>query len=129
TGSNTLLSVNQFGSAAADNSSTAPVFSSDGRMLFFQSWGSDLVGQDFNIRGDLFAFALFYVRVSADGPGPGQWLSWPTIPGAHYRAEFKTNLNDISWQELSGSSTNIGGTAYLSAPSQANQRFFRIVTY
>ena len=43
-----LLSVNGAGDSSANGLSLKPVFSTDGRTLFFQSWASDLSAADFN---------------------------------------------------------------------------------
>ena len=53
-----LVSINASGSSTADDRSLNPVFSADGRTLFFQSWASDLSSNDFNNGSDLFALDL-----------------------------------------------------------------------
>jgi Tol biopolymer transport system component len=57
-GGTTLVSVNRFGSSTADNRSLTPLFSGDGKSLVFQTWASDLPGQDFNQFCDLFQLNL-----------------------------------------------------------------------
>jgi len=71
----TLLSVNQTGTATANNRSLNPVFSGDGKTLVFQSWASDLVTQDGNEGGDLFALNLLPPTITdTDGDGmDDQW--------------------------------------------------------
>jgi Tol biopolymer transport system component len=53
-----LVSANQYSTTVADNRSLKPAFSGDSRMLVFQSWASDLLGQDFNQASDIFALTL-----------------------------------------------------------------------
>lgn len=74
--------------------------------------------------------SVFGVRSVSLSPWP--WLpilSWPAAPGRGYRAQFKNNLNDPTWTEISGGVRVTGGTAmvldYPSAPS--SQRFYRIL--
>ena len=134
-----LLSVSAFGSFAANNRSYSPVFSGDGQPLVFQSWASDLVTQDFNQGGDVFAlrlapsnsvsaFACQLVFVPNASQAPT--LSWPAQPQASYRVEFKNNLTDSSWQALAGSVSMVGGRAYATDLSPGGaQRFYRVVSY
>jgi hypothetical protein len=55
-GTTTLLSISQSSTNTANNRSSAPVFSGDGKTLVFPSWASDLLAGDFNRSVDLFAF-------------------------------------------------------------------------
>jgi Tol biopolymer transport system component len=127
-GINSLLSASRFGGAAPDNRSLTPVFSRDGRTLFFGSWASDLVPQDFNQNSDIFAFSFFYLDLSS-APGQGTRLSWPYSTGKSYRAQFKDNLSGADWHDLTGTWTNTGNKASLLDPTQSSQRFYRIVIY
>jgi len=74
-GATTLVSVNQSGNATANGRSLSPFFSADGRTLFFQSWASDLITQDFNQRGDAFAFKIFSSAIT-DSDGDGMDDAW-----------------------------------------------------
>ena len=58
TGVNALLSANRFCATSADNRSSSPKFSADGKRLLWTSWASDQIGSDFNHFGDVFAFTL-----------------------------------------------------------------------
>ncbi len=128
-GATTLLSASRFGNSTADNRSFAPVFSGDGQTLVFQSWASDLVGQDFNHTSDLFAVAFFYAAISpANTAGQGPWLSWPFEPAKNYRVQYKATLDEANWHDLTGAVTNDGMKAYLQDPAPAStQRFYRIL--
>ena len=140
-----LVSVNTAGASTANSYSLRPVFSADGRTLFFQSWASDLAGNDFNNGSDIFALDLTALPVTIPGGGSTNSsvfyaqlfpaglvtqypvVSWPLAAGQTYGVQFKTNLTDPVWQNLSGNITFIGDTGYLSDQSPApNQRFYRI---
>jgi len=130
TGSNSLLSTG-VPTLAANNRSLAPVFSGDGRTLFFQSWASALADHDLNHSSDLFSFTLFYALILPAGPlGQPPVLSWPWSPGANYRVQYKENLDDTVWHDLSGIVTNAGNKAYFqdSTPTAA-RRFYRILSF
>jgi Tol biopolymer transport system component len=147
TGATTLLSVNQSGTLTANNRSSMPVFSADCRTLLFQSWASDLSGNDFNNGSDLYALDLTALPVTSSNGGPtnsasvfyaqllpagsaaqNPTISWPLAPGVTYQVQYKNNLNDPAWQNLPGNITFIGDTGYGTdlAPA-AGQRFYRIV--
>jgi Tol biopolymer transport system component len=140
-----LVSVNTAGDSTANSYSLRPVFSADGRTLFFQSWASDLAGNDFNNGSDIFALDLTALPVTISGGGStnasvfyAQFfpagsvtqypvVSWPLAAGQTYGVQFKNNLTDPVWQNLSGNITFIGDTGYLNDQSPApNQRFYRI---
>ena len=141
-----LVSVNTAGASTANSYSLRPVFSAEGRTLFFQSWASDLAGNDFNNGSDIFALDLTALPVTIPGGGSTNSsvfyaqlfpaglvtqypvVSWPLAAGQTYGVQFKTNLTDPVWQNLSGNITFIGDTGYLSDQSPApNQRFYRIL--
>jgi tricorn protease-like protein len=133
TGANTLLTQSRFGSYAADNRSRAPVFSADGRILFFESSASDLVNQTFNFNPNIFAYGSytlppFPVALALDTQGP--LLSWPTVPGKTYQVQFKSSLSDVSWQDLTGDVSFVGSTEYFrdTTPSPV-LRFYRIKSF
>ena len=131
TGANTLLSMGLSGAVGANYRCLAPVFSGDSRTLFFASVASDLTVGDFNNSSDLFAFTLFYATIlPVSTGGEGLVLSWPWIPGANYRIEYKENLPGGLWRDLGGTVTHVGNKGYLqdSVPN-ANQRFYRIVSF
>ncbi len=143
-----LVSVNASGNSTADDRSLKPVFSADGRTLFFQSWASDISGNDFNNGSDIFALDLaalpmttsngggatnyasvFYVQLVSTGIfNSNPTLTWPLAAGKAYQVQYKTNLTDPVWLNLPGDVTFIGATGYLSDPlPSSGQRFYRIV--
>lgn len=133
-------------STAGDNS-LKPAFSADGSTLAFESWAPDLVTGDFNNGSDIFALSLATLPVVIAGGGgvsntppldaelllpgavsPNVAVSWPLATGAAYQVQFKTNLNDVSWQVLAGPPAYVGATGYINDPSPAApQKFYRIV--
>jgi Tol biopolymer transport system component len=145
-----LISVNAAGSASADDRSLKPVFSADGRTLFFQSWATDISGNDFNSGSDLFALNLAALPMTT-GTGGGATnaasgfaaqlnlpasagsnsvpvLSWPLASGKSYQVQYKTNLTDAVWLPLPGDATFIGATGWFNdALPSPGQRFYRIV--
>jgi hypothetical protein len=141
-----LVSVNGAGNSTADDRSLKPVFSSDSRTLFFQSWASDLSAADFNSDSDIFALDLTALPVTGSGGStnsatvfyaqmiragtfsPNPAISWPLASGKSYQVQFKTNLTDSVWLNLPGNVTFIGATGYASDPSPApGRRFYRVV--
>jgi Tol biopolymer transport system component len=143
-----LVSVNAAGNASAADRSLKPVFSADGRMLFFQSWASDISGNDFNSGSDVFALDLtalplttgnggsatnaesgFVAQLTPAGAaGSTPAISWPLAAGKSYQVQYKTNLTDAVWLNLPGDVTFIGATGYLNdALPSPGQRFYRIV--
>ena len=65
-----LASVNTAGDAGAADRSLKPVFSADGRTLFFESWAADISGNDFNNGSDMFALDLTALPLTT-GTGDG----------------------------------------------------------
>jgi hypothetical protein len=138
-GATTLITASRFDGSSADNRSLGPMFSGDGRTLVFESRASDLIANDFNNNVDVFALGLyggtavpaFAVSVlPAVASDPSNWLSWPVVPGKTYRVQFKQNLDDAAWQDLTGQISIMGGRGYLKdAVPATTQRFYRIVAF
>ncbi len=142
-----LVSVNGARNSSANDRSLKPVFSGDSQTLYFQSWASDMSGNDFNSGSDIFALDLALALTgsgggnptnSASGPyaqlipagtfGSHPVISWPLASGESYQVQFKTNLTDSVWLNLPGNAAFIGPLGYFSDPSPApGQRFYRIV--
>jgi Tol biopolymer transport system component len=57
-GTMSIVGSSRFGAGSANGRSMTPYFSPDGQTLVFESWGSDVVGQDFNDAGDLIALDI-----------------------------------------------------------------------
>jgi Tol biopolymer transport system component len=140
TGMTLLLSVSALGDVAGNNRSLFPAMSGDGQTVVFQSWASDLVGQDFNQGADVFAWK-FYSTTNAAPPFAGQMvavptsgqaptLAWQSAAGKTYAVQFKDELDAPDWQPLVGVVRMVGGHAYATdlAPNP-NHRFYRIVAY
>jgi hypothetical protein len=141
-----LVSVNGAGNSSADDRSLKPVFSGDSQTLYFQSWASDMSGNDFNGDSDIFALDLalplpgsggggshsgsgpYAQLISAGTFGSNPVISWPLASGEAYQVQFKTNLTDPVWLNLPGIAAFIGATGYFGDPSPApGQRFYRVV--
>lgn len=131
TGSNTLVSASRFTGASADDHSMRAVFSADGQTLLFQSWASDIAGNDFNRGGDVLARTIFTAMILPPAaPDQGPWLSWPLVPGRNSSVQFKNSLDDSIWQDVTGTITNVGVKAWLQDASPAGaQRFYRIISF
>ena len=134
-----LLSASLLGPWAASGGSLVPVFSSDAQTLFFQSWASDIIAQDFNQGSDVLAYSLyaagsipvFSANVMPGTPsGPGAWLTWPVVPGRTYSVQYKNGLLDAQWQSLHGNITILGNQAWLHDASPGpGPRFYRVSAY
>ena len=134
-GVTTLVSSSSFDNQPADSRSTVPVFSGDSRTLFFRSWASALVPNDFNQNADIFAYNLypsnsiapFAVQVLPSASSSAV-LTWLAAPGRTYTVLAKSNLLDPSWQTSTGRMTFVGNRAYFAetAPA-APQRFYRVI--
>jgi Tol biopolymer transport system component len=135
--STTLLSVNRFGNASADNRSLGPAFSADGQTIAFQSWASDLISGDFNQAADIFAYSIYssgqiplFSAAIVPGAGQGASISWPVVPGRSYAVQFKNSLSDPVWQDLKGNVTVVGSQGSLNDPSSGlGPRFYRVVAF
>lgn len=56
----------------------------------------------------------------------GTTISWTAIPGQTYRLQYKTNLNDAVWLDLSADVVATNGTMNISDPAIYQQRFYRL---
>jgi Tol biopolymer transport system component len=143
-----LVSLNASGNSSAADRSLKPVFSGDSQTVCFQSWASDLSGNDYNNGSDIFALDLalplpgsgggtggsgsgpYAQLIPAGAVGPNPVVSWPLAAGEAYQVQFKTNLTDAVWLNLPGNAAFIGLTGYISDSSPApGQRFYRILLY
>jgi Tol biopolymer transport system component len=144
----TLISVNLAGNSVANSWSEQPEFSADGSTLAFQSYSSDLAGQDFNEYGSIFALNLassltnsagtnvvIAAQISGVTAATGQSstagvpvITWPGAPGTSYQVQFTDNLIDPVWQDVTGNMIFIGNNGQIMDLSPAaGQRFYRIV--
>ena len=142
----TLLTSDLVGYGPANNRSLSPIFSGTGETLIFESWASDLASGDYNEWGNLFAFQPFSSSpTNSDGSFVIQnptfsginWhngaalaptFTWLTTPGTSYQVQFKNNLTDPAWQNLTNNVSIVGGEGYAIdlAPASA-QRFYRVI--
>lgn len=148
TGGTTLITASPYGGWPANSRSFSPLFSRDGQTLLWQSWANNLAGQDFNQWCDLFALKAFATN-SSDPQGsfslvnfgfyslggfgssasiPG--FSWSASPGSNYLIQFKDELENPLWQDLTGAVRIIGNQGFVvdSAPG-STQRFYRVLTF
>jgi Tol biopolymer transport system component len=131
-----LVSASRFGGSSADSASLAPRFGVDARRLFFVSWASDLVANDYNSKSDVFMLELegsapvTPVKVSARGEGDVLWLAWSGTMGQVYRVEYTDSLENASWQTAPCPVTMVGDQAQCQVPVElAGSRFYRVVAY
>jgi Tol biopolymer transport system component len=109
TGSNTLVSVNQDGTASGNNFSSVPVISADGSVIAFRSLASDLITGDLNDNQDVF---LWHTPIATfvDSDGDGMEDTWEKAyfgdlshdgtadsdgDGVSDLMEFKTGTNPV----------------------------------
>ncbi len=57
----------------------------------------------------------------------GTKLSWAAIPGQNYRVQFKSNLADAEWLDLSDNIASTNGTMSVTDPAAYPRRFYRLV--
>jgi Tol biopolymer transport system component len=134
TGTTTLLTSSRFGPWSASNRSMDPVFSADGKALFFESAASDLIEHDFNNQLDIFAYNIIssadipVFQVSYAPAGHGMDMTWPVPPGTTTQVQFKNSLSDLEWQDLKTGVTIIGNQGYLRDLGLSGpQKFYRIL--
>jgi hypothetical protein len=58
--------------------------------------------------------------------GTNAVLTWSAISGTSYRVQSKTNLEDLSWNDLLPDVTASGATASRAEPAVLMQRFYRV---
>jgi Tol biopolymer transport system component len=136
TGTTTLLSINQAGSSTADNHSLRPLFSADSRMLFYQSWATDLAGGDMNLSSDIYAWTLyssgiipfFSAQLALGESGMGVVITWPVVPGKSYSVQYKNSFDDPDWRDA-GHGVLVGSQGWFRDETAPAQRFYRVVAY
>ena len=128
-GMTTLLATSDANAGPPERRSGFPLFSADGRTVFFQSWASDLLSNDLNHAGDIFALGFLYLNMTR-APGQPPVISWLTRPGESYRVQFKNSLNDPNWTDLPSTLITTGNHAQLiDSTSSSAQRFYRLTTF
>jgi hypothetical protein len=149
TGTTMLLTSDLFGFGPANNRSLTPVFSGAGETLVFESWASDLASGAYNQWGNLFAFQPYssgatnsnggFVVQSLtfnnlnwqngqNGTTQNPTVTWLTAPGVSYQVQFKNDLNDSAWQNLTNNVSIVGGQGYaIDLAPAGTHRFYRVV--
>jgi len=138
TGTNTLVSVSQSGTASGNDRSTGPTISTDGATIVFRSVASDLITGDFNNTQDVFLFRVPTNPMNATSkfsaqasvlPGTNQVaITWDPVPGWSYQVQYKTDLSEANWSDLPGGVAVNGSRAASvdSTVSGSSQRFYRV---
>lgn len=143
----TLITSSAYGSRTGNNRSTQPLVSADGKNILFTSWASDLLTNDFNPGSDVFLLSLPGSSVPGAansgmagtlvaglqlfpliGSNSVPTLSWPAQYGASYQIQYKNDLGDPVWHNVSGDAGVVGslGEAIDLNPSVSN-RFYRVI--
>ena len=128
TGKNSILS------AAQNNSKpfpwiSAPVISAGADNVAFVSVGSDLATNDFNRGSDAFAIRVLIRMQIAATPSPGATatMTWQTVPERNYQIQYRDELADPQWHDLSASYTIVGNMASATVPADQPSRFYRVI--
>ena len=75
-----------------------------------------------------FSVILLELRVGAlTVATDGVTLSWTAIPNQSYRLQYKNDLNEPTWTDLSGSVTATNGVVSVTDPAVNQQRFYRLL--
>jgi Tol biopolymer transport system component len=53
-------------------------------------------------------------------------LNWPAVPGKNYRVQFKNNLNDAAWSDLTGAAV-LGLQGVFAVPVDGPNRYYRVM--
>jgi len=56
-------------------------------------------------------------------------LEWATEPGRTYQVQYKSDLSDLTWQDLGGAITNSPSASFSDTMGAAGQRFYRIKAF
>ncbi|HKI72966.1 MAG TPA: hypothetical protein VKA81_11345 [Verrucomicrobiae bacterium] len=138
TGTNTVVSVSQSGTASGNDRSTGPTISTDGTTIVFRSVASDLIAGDFNNTQDVFLFRVPTNPMNAASkfsaqasvlPGANQVaITWESVPGWSYQVQYKTDLSETNWSDLPGGVAVNGsrGASVDSTVIGSSQRFYRV---
>ena len=75
-----------------------------------------------------FVVTVLELRVSPPAlASNGVTISWTAIPGQTYRLQYKTNLTDAAWVDLSADVAATNGMMTLNDPAIFPQRFYRLL--
>ena len=127
TGTNTILSADDYGQVFANDRSQAPLFSGDGHTVVFGSWGNDLLADDFNPFNGVFAYAFLYAAIAGSNGTPT--INWPASAGQTFSVQYKDDLSDPVWLPLAGTVTIVGNRGYLTDSTlTSGRRFYQVVS-
>jgi Tol biopolymer transport system component len=142
-----LITASSYGNRTANNRSTPPVFSADGKNVSFATWANDLLANDFNPGSDVYLLSLPGSSVPGvtnsgaagtpvaglqifplTGPSATPTFTWPAQYGASYQVQYKNDLGDPLWHNLTGNAGVAGnlGEAFDLNPSVSN-RFYHVI--
>ena len=72
--------------------------------------------------------SLFAVGVTPPDPAAGSTITWPTAPWKTYRVQYKNDLNETNWHELTGNAIPTGTNAWmLDTSPDPHMRFYRVM--
>jgi hypothetical protein len=75
-----------------------------------------------------FAFTVLELRVNPPALGTnGVSLSWTAVAGLNFRLQYKTNLEDVGWIDLTGDIMATNGIVTVADPAIYPQRFYRLM--
>jgi WD40-like Beta Propeller Repeat len=72
--------------------------------------------------------SILALKISAfTAPGANVLLTWPTVPGRSYQVQYKDNLTDPSWSNITGGVIVMGNQGRFIAPANSAGRYFQVV--
>ena len=149
TGSTLMITTGSNDSSSPNLLAGLPFFSGDSQTLFFTSFAPGLPGAGFPEYNVIYALNLYSSTNAGTGTGTGTdtnsdfalnlnqlnqtsgqnpLLTWPVISGKFYQVQYKDDLADPVWHNLSSGATQVGnlGQAVDTIPNQS-QRFYRVL--
>ncbi len=120
-------------SEPADGPSVAPMISANGRVAAFQSGALNLSGDSSTIGSDIYVYRISGIEPNPfrasilESLGTGEFIiTWESVPGAHYRAEFKPNLLSADWIPLGPDIAADGPVSSVRDSNGSTERYYRI---
>ena len=72
--------------------------------------------------------SVLALRISAfTAPGANVLLTWPAVPGRSYQIQYKDNLTDPAWLNITGGVNVVGNQGRFTAPANSAGRYFQVV--
>jgi Tol biopolymer transport system component len=120
-------------SEPADGPAVAPMISANGRVAAFQSGALNLSQDAATIGSDIYVYRISGVEPNLfrasilESLGTGEFIiTWESVPGAHYRVEFKPNLLSANWSLLSPDISADGPVTSVRDSNGSTERYYRI---